>query len=80
MKKETFKLIDALNCEGPEFWGVVEGVNTRRHFGTEESIYLNGQFLYVYQKEDEFFCFLDKFTPDYSLSVGTEKLNLYKLD
>lgn len=80
MKKETFKLIGALSCESPEHWGVVEGVNTRGYFGTEESIYLGGQFLYVYQKEDGPFYFLDEFTPDYSFAVDTKKLNLYKLD
>lgn len=38
MTKETFKLINAVQSEGIGEWGVVENVNTRDYFGTDESI------------------------------------------
>ena len=53
MTQETFKLIDAVQSESIEGqWGVVQNVNTRDYFGTNESIKLDGQYLYVYQKRD----------------------------
>lgn len=39
MTQETFKLIDAVQSESIEGqWGVVQNVNTRDYFGTNESI------------------------------------------
>lgn len=81
MTKETFKLINAVQSQCIEAWGVVENVNTREYFGTEESIELVGQHLYVYQKRDEVFCFIDQFKPTYTLAISNdENINIYKID
>ena len=80
MTKETFDLINAVKCEGTDYWGVVENVNTRDYFGSEESLNLDGQYLYVYRKDDEYFCFIDKFIPKHIVTNGAEKIYLYKLD
>lgn len=81
MTKETFKLINAVQSEGIGEWGVVENVNTRDYFGTDESIELDGQYLYVYQKRDGYFCFINKFKPTYTLAISNdENINIYKID
>lgn len=80
MTKETFDLINAVKCEGTDYWGVVENVNTCGYFGSEESINLDGQYLYVYRKDDESFYFINKFTSQYTVTNGAEKIDLYKLD
>lgn len=81
MTKETFKLIDAVQSQCIEAWGVVENVNTRDYFGTDESVELEGQYLYVYQKKDDFFCFIDQFKPTYQLAVADdEDIKIYKID
>ncbi|MBO5507755.1 MAG: hypothetical protein J6A00_08360 [Bacteroides sp.] len=82
MTQETFKLIDAVQSESIEGqWGVVQNVNTRDYFGTNESIKLDGQYLYVYQKRDGYFCFISKFKPTYTLAVADdEDINIYKID
>lgn len=81
MTKETFRLIDAVQSQCIEAWGVVENVNTREYFGTEESIELVGQHLYVYQKKDKVFCFIEQFKPTYKLAVADdEDIKIYKID
>lgn len=80
MTKETFNLINAVKCEGTNYWGVVENVNTREYLGTEESINLIGHYLYVYRKDDEVFAFISKFTPKYTATNGVANIDLYKLD
>lgn len=81
MTKETFELINAVKSEGIEgLWGVVENINTRDYFGSEENLDVEGMYLYVYHKEDDYFCFISKFTPDHTVTNGIEKIDLYKLD
>lgn len=81
MTKETFNLIDAVQSEGIVAWGVAKNVNTRDYFGTDESIELDGQYLYVYQKREEVFCFIDQFKPTYKFTVADdEDIKIYKID
>lgn len=82
MTKETFELINAVQCSGIEshLWGVVENVNTKEYLGTEESVDLDGQYLYVYRDESDDFCFISMFTPKYTLTNGVERIDLYKID
>lgn len=80
MTRETFNLIDAVQCQCIESWGVVEDVSTSTHFGTEEDVELRGQYLYVYQKKDELLTFLTPFQPTYRFEMGEgEWLNIYEI-
>ena len=57
MKTETFNLIQQINAEGlsNSDWGVVEDVESKTYFGSNERRNLKGQYLYVYQySSDEF--------------------------
>ena len=82
MTQETFELINAVQCSGIEnhLWGVVENVNTKEYLGTEEDVNLDGQYLYVYRDENDSVCFISKFTPKYTLTNGSEQIDLYKID
>lgn len=58
MKKETFRLLDAINREGIDngMWGFCQDIkDTTDYFGTAEKIELKGQFVYVYREPDTLF-------------------------
>lgn len=51
MNKNTFDLINAINCEEIENfnWGIVKNIkSTKKQFGTKEDVELKGIWLYVY--------------------------------
>lgn len=86
MEFTTYKLIEAINQEGISngIWGLCKDVkSTRDYFGTVEDIELDGQFLYIYREEGEYFCFIKEETcgkPAYTLSVArNEFIDIYKL-
>lgn len=62
MKTSTFRLIDAINCEGlgNEDWGIIENIDsTKEYFGTTESDeQLKGQYIYVFVNENTTLTFL----------------------
>lgn len=50
-KDQIFSLIDSLNREGlgNEAWGLVDAdIYTDSYLGTEESVHIDGKFLYIY--------------------------------
>lgn len=82
MTQETFKLLENLSQEGIDNCcsGFVKDVNTKEYFGTNEDVKLEGMFLYIYQKKDDWFCFIEK-KPEYTFNIdGKEKLLLFKLE
>ena len=62
MKASTFKLIDAINCEGLDnsHWGIIEDIeSTKDWFGTIESDeQLNGQYVYVWVEDSTTLTFM----------------------
>jgi hypothetical protein len=82
MTKKEFKLIDQIQRECIESWGLVEDIeSTVKHFGTEEERSLPGQWVYIYKKDDDFWGFIEEKNADMALNVGeNEKIYLFKLD
>lgn len=81
MTKETFNLLDALSREGIDnsAFGFVQDVNTKYYFGTKEDTDIKGMYLYIYQKKDDWFCFI-KNVPEYSFDIEGENLLLFKIE
>lgn len=80
MDNRTFALITAIQAECIESWGTVKDVETVTHFGTEESILLEGMYIYIYYEKDKIYCFIDAVKPDMILSIDEScDLWLYKI-
>lgn len=82
MKQETFDLLDHLSREGIDnsVFGFVQDVNTKEYFGTNEDINIKDMYLYIYQKKDDWFCFIEE-KPEYSFDIEEkENLLLFKLE
>lgn len=82
MTQETFNLLNHFSCEGLDNCcsGFVQDVNTKEYFGTEEDVNIEGMYLYLYQKKDDFFSHI-KENPEYTFDMdGKENLFLFKLD
>lgn len=82
MKQETFRLLDHLQGEGIDssVYGFVQDVNTKEYFGTNENVDIKGMYLYIYQKKDDWFCFIEE-KPEYTFDIEMkENLLLFKLD
>jgi hypothetical protein len=82
MTQETFKLLDNLSQEGINNCcsGFVQDVNTKDYFGTEENVNLEGMYLYIYQRKDDWFAHI-KEKPEYTFDIdGKDNLLLFKLE
>lgn len=82
MTQETFNLLNHLSSEGMDSgcYGFVQDENTKEYFGTEEDVNIEGMYLYVYQKKDDFFSHIKK-EPEYTFDMeGKENLFLFKLE
>jgi hypothetical protein len=82
MTQETFNLLNHFSSEGIDSgsYGFVQDVNTKEYFGTEEDVNIEGMYLYVYQKKDDFFSHIKK-EPEYTFDMeGKENLFLFKLE
>ena len=82
MKQETFRLLDHLQREGIDnsAYGFAQDVNTKECFGTNENVDIKGMYLYIYQKKDDWFCFIEE-KPEYTFDIeAKENLLLFKLD
>lgn len=83
MTDKTFKLIHAIVDAGlsNDGWGVVENANTKPYFGINESIRLNGKFLWIFRNTEDFREVLDTITP--TLVIRTDDdfiIDIYELD
>ena len=55
-------------------------MNTKEYFGTNENVDIKGMYLYIYQKKDDWFCFIEE-KPEYTFDIEMkENLLLFKLD
>lgn len=85
MQTTTFNLIDAVNKEGIDNgeWGMCSDVqNTAAYFGSKESIKLQGQYIYVYRKDDTCFAFIKEEVcghPVHTLTIEDGFIDIYKL-
>ncbi len=82
MTQETFNLLEHLSSEGidSDCLGFVQDVNSKDYFGTEENVNLDGMYLYIYQRKDDWFAHI-KEKPVYTFDIGgTDNLLLFKLE
>lgn len=83
MTHQTFKLLEALACEGltNELYGFVKDVRTKDYFGTATDIELQGYHMYVYFNVNDFYYTLGNYEPTHKLFLDEENyLMLFKLD
>nr|DAZ73662.1 MAG TPA: hypothetical protein [Caudoviricetes sp.] len=82
MTQETFNLLNHLSSEGMDSgcYGFVQDENTKEYFGTEENVNLEGMYLYIYQRKDDWFSHI-KEKPEYTFDLdGKDNLFLFKLE
>lgn len=83
MKTKIFHIFDAINREGlgSDRWGLCNDVEAEYYFGTDERLFLEGEYAYIYNQD--FIITNEKFEevePDYVLaSLDLDNVYLYKL-
>ena len=81
MNKNVYKLLDYINRQNDENWGLVEDIkSTKDYFGTEESVELKGKWLYMYVDSDDFKYIPCEGMEYHTFKIETEMLVILNVD